>query len=408
MIKIFRVLTICLAIILFSCKEEKTKSNALQFLESPVIGDSKQPFLFLDGNSILLSWTQKVNDSMYTLNYSTLSDGKWTKAEEIVKGSNWFVNWADFPAIAKNKDNLMVHFLQKSDSATFAYDVRIKQSEDDGVTWNEDYKLHQDSTLTEHGFVTLLPYKEDFFVTWLDGRNTKGGDHGDEHKMAGAMNVRTATVLSNGKIIDDTLVDHKTCDCCQTSAAITSKGPIIVYRDRTDDEIRDIYISRLINNKWTKPKTVYNDNWEINGCPVNGPKADAFNNTLVVAWFTAANDKPKVKLSFSDDNGESFETPIRIDNGKAIGRVDVALIDENNTLISWMETTEGNTEIKIMKVNKDGSKSTPFVISSISSTRGSGFPQFELLNDKIIVAWNHIVDKQSTIKTASFSIDVLN
>ena len=120
------------------------------------------------------------------------------------------------------------------------------------------------------------------------------------------------------------------------------------------------------------------------------------------------NDKPKVKLSFSDDNGESFETPIRIDNGKAIGRVDVALIDENNTLISWMETTEGNTEIKIMKVNKDGSKSTPFVISSISSTRGSGFPQFELLNDKIIVAWNHIVDKQSTIKIASFSIDVLN
>ena len=409
MIKIFKVLTICLISILFSCKDEKVKLNTLQFIESPVVGDSKQPFLFSDGKSILMSWTQKVNDSLHSLNYSTLSGYKWTKAKEIANGDNWFVNWADFPAIAKNKDNIMVHFLQKSDTATFAYDVRIKQSVDNGITWKEDFKLHQDSTFTEHGFATILPYRDDsFFITWLDGRNTKGGDHGDEHKMAGAMNVRTAIVLSNGDIIDDTLVDHKTCDCCQTSAAITSKGPIIVYRDRTDTEIRDIYISRLIDNKWTKPKAVYHDNWEINGCPVNGPKADAFNNTLVVAWFTAANDHPKVNLSFSDDNGESFATPIRIDNGKAIGRVDVALIDDKNAIVSWMETTKKDTEIRMIKVNKDGSKSKMFVVSTISASRGSGFPQFELLNDKIIVAWNHIVDKQSTIKTASFSIDVLN
>jgi len=183
--------------------------------------------------------------------------------------------------------------------------------------------------------------------------------------MTGAMNIRTATILSNGEIVDDTLVDHKTCDCCQTSAAITSKGPIIVYRDRTDNEIRDIYISRLIDDKWTKPKAVHNDNWEINGCPVNGPKADAIGNTLVVAWFTAANDKPKVNLSFSSNNGETFNTPIRIDNGKPIGRVDVALIDDNNAIVSWMETKENNTELKRTKYDYSPGYGTKIKASSL-------------------------------------------
>lgn len=409
MIKFIQVLTSLFVLILFSCNQEKSKTDTIQLLESPVAGNSMQPFLFSDGSNLIMSWTQKVNDSMHTINFSTLSDNKWSEARQIGKGKNWFVNWADFPAIARNKDNLMIHYLQKSDPATFAYDVYLKQSMDKGENWNEANKLHKDSTKTEHGFVTMLPYKENsFFVTWLDGRNTQGGGYDGDHQSSGAMNIRTATVLSNGKIIDDILVDSKTCDCCQTSAAITNNGPIIVYRDRSDEEIRDIFISRSIDNSWTNPEPIHNDNWKIKGCPVNGPKADSFNNTLVVAWFTAADNLPKVNISFSYDNGENFDIPIQIDNGKPVGRVDVALIDEQNALVSWMETTVDGAEIKIIKVNKDGSKSVPFLISSLSSSRASGFPQFELVNEEIIVAWNDIVDEQSTIKTISFPMEVLN
>ncbi len=408
MIKYIKIVLVFVVFALFSCEKEDVKVSTIQLIKSPTVGNSKQPFLFKDGKNVLMSWTQKIDDSSYTLNYSTLSDHKWSEAKEITHGNDWFVNWADFPAIAKNKENILTHFLQKSDPATFAYDVYIMQSQNNGSTWSNDKKLHQDSTLTEHGFVTLLPYKDGFFATWLDGRNTGGDAQGDSHESGGAMNVRTATITKKGKIMDDTLVDAKTCDCCQTSAAITQNGPIIVYRDRTDDEIRDIYISRWFDDKWTEPKAIYNDNWKVNGCPVNGPKAASFKNALVIAWFTAANNTPKVNISFSDNNGEHFETPIQIDKGKAIGRVDVALIDEENALISWMESTEFAAEIKTMKVNKDGTKSTVFVVSPISAARGSGFPQMELVDNEVIVAWNHIVEKQSAIKTVSFSIDVFN
>ncbi len=409
MTKLIKVLTVLVVIILFSCNQEKTKVSTIQFIESPTSGNSMQPYLFSNGSDILMSWTQKNNDSVNTINFSTLSDGKWTKSKEIKRGSNWFVNWADFPAIAKNGNNLITHFLQKSDPATFAYDIRVKQSMDLGENWQEDFKLHKDTTLTEHGFATILPYKEDaFFMAWLDGRNTKGSIEGNEDPSKIAMNVRIATVLPNGEVIDDTLIDDRTCDCCQTSGAITPNGPIVVYRNRTDEEVRDIYISRLIDNSWTSPKSIHNDNWVIKGCPVNGPKAATFNNTLAIAWFTAANNIPKVNLTFSDDNGENFAVPIQIDSGKPIGRVDMALIDENNAIVSWMESTDNGAEIKMVKVNKDGTKNTPFVITALSESRASGFPQFELVNDKIFVAWNQAVDKQSTIKTASFPIEALN
>jgi len=399
---------IVIAITVVSCKEikdESVKTNS-KSIPSTISVEGKQPFLFSNGNKLFMSFTQKLNDSLHVVKFSKLENGKWTEAIEIARGDDWFVNWADFPAIVENNGNIASHFLEKSDPATFAYDVHLKVSNDNGQHWNDDFLLHTDSTKTEHGFVTILPYKEDaFFTTWLDGRNTGGGGHGDGHSSNGAMNIRTATISKTGEVIDDTLVDAKTCDCCQTSAAITPKGPIIIYRDRTDEEVRDIYISRLLDGSWTIPKSINNDNWVIDGCPVNGPKAAAINNTLAIAWFTAANNIPKVNVVFSGDSGASFDKPIQIDNGKSMGRVDIALLDENNALVSWMESTENDAEIKVMKVGKDGKKQEPIVVSTLSASRASGFPQMELVNDKVYIAWNHIEGDKVTIKVKEMHID---
>lgn len=409
MIKILKILS--LVFVLVSCIEKKDVKDmkAIGSMESPTIAVSKQPFLFARDDQLIMTWMQKVNDSTFALKYSMRDKNKWTKPVEITTGENWFVNWADFPAIAKNNNNLLVHFLQKSAESTYAYNIHLMLSNTNGDTWNNDFLLHTDSTNTEHGFVTLLPYKEgSFFVTWLDGRNTVVGEHEDEHGSSGAMTIRAATVLPTGFVVDDILVDAKTCDCCQTSAAITSKGPVIVYRNRSDKEIRDIYISRLIDGIWTIPKPIYNDHWVINGCPVNGPKAASIGNTLAVAWFTAANNIPKINIAFSKNNGANFEEPIQIDSDKPIGRVDLALIDENDALVSWMSTTKDSAEIRVIKVNINRVMHKPVVITELSASRESGFPQLEILNNLVYVAWNNISNNQSNIKIKKYPLDVFD
>ncbi len=402
MMNYFKVLVIFIFVVL-SCKEKDTA--IINSIKSPTSLGSMQPFLFSNGKELLMSWTQAINDSVYALRFSTLTNGVWENPIEIARGKDWFVNWADFPAIAINNKNIATHFLQKSDPATFAYDIHLKLSTNTGRNWKNNFLLHTDSTKTEHGFVSLLPYKKDsFFATWLDGRNAQGKRHQKTHKTNGAMNVRTAIVTASGKITNDTLVDDKTCDCCQTSAAITLKGPIIVYRNRTDDEERDIYISRFLDGNWTIPRPVFEDHWKIKGCPVNGPKATVFKNTLAVAWFTAANNKPKVKLVFSKDSGAHFEAPIIIDDSKPMGRVAVVLLDEQNVLISWMASTDDAAEIKAMRVNRDGTKQKPVTIAVLSASRKSGFPQLALVNNTAYFAWNALENEQAIIKMKSIPI----
>jgi len=375
----------------------------------PVTENSmQQPFLFANGDDLLLSWTEKSTDSLVSIKYAEFVEDKWSQSIKVAEDDNFFVNWADFPAIAKNNDNILMHYLQKSSPSSYAYDVRLLVSSTNGNTFNTDFLLHNDDTKTEHGFVSMIPYKDDFFVTWLDGRNMEEGGHGAEHHSNGNMNLRAAIVLSTGNVIDDAILDVKTCECCQTSAAITKNGPIVIYRDRSDDEIRDIAITRWVDSVWTTPKIIYNDNWSIKGCPVNGPKAAALNATLAITWFTAADNIPKVNIIFSDTNGEAFGEPIQIDSGKPIGRVDVALIDEENAFVSWMESTTNDAQIKVIKVNKNGTKSKPIVVADISAARSSGFPQLELVNDILFVAYNHLEGDKISIKMKSVDATIFN
>lgn len=374
---------------IFSCKDKsQDKENfraeiaeGIIALPNPAKDSSSLPYLFSSRDKLFLSWVTK-QDSVATLSYSEFSEGKWTSPEAIASGSDWFVNWADFPGIAENNGNLLTHFLKKSDTAYFAYDVFINLKNESEDRWREPFKLHSDSTKTEHGFVSILPFEEDsFFVTWLDGRDTAN------HDETMAMNIRAAVVNSNGEVTDEALLDTRTCDCCHTAAAITGNGPVVIYRDRSETEIRDISIVRQVDGNWTEPKPIHNDNWEIKGCPVNGPKADAIENTLVIAWFTAAENIPKVNLVFSSDGGENFSEPIRIDNGNPIGKVDVRLIDKDNALVSWVEGSGNDAQIKVVKVTAENGKSETLVVSNSTDARANGFPQMEILGEDVYFAW---------------------
>ncbi len=116
-------------------------------------------------------------------------------------------------------------------------------------------------------------------------------------------------------LYDENLLDERICECCHTSAARTSNGIILAYRDRSDEEIRDISVVRWQDGMWSAPQTVYKDDWHILGCPVNGPAVAAAGDQVVLAWFTAAQDIPRIQLSFSIDEEQSFGVPIQADDG---------------------------------------------------------------------------------------------
>lgn len=369
-------------------------------MESPTDSVSAEPYLFTDKNSaVYLSWVTKEAQKS-TLNYSVLKDGRWNKHSVIASGNNWFVNWADYPVLASDGNGKMVaHFLEKSEKGKYTYDVKITTSPDEGKSWSRPVILHDDGKKAEHGFVSMVPYGENYFISWLDGRNSmmEGGDsqHEGHH---GQMTIRGAVVDKAGKKLNEWELDNRVCDCCQTSAANTTNGPVVVYRDRSDSEIRDMSIVRFVNGQWTEPKTIFADNWKIEGCPVNGPRIAAEGNNLAMAWFSSPEKNAQVNVVFSNDGGAKFSDPIRVDEGKAVGRVDVIMLDDKSAMVSWMEASV----IKAAKVYANGRKDPSMIIASSSESRSSGFPQMTKTGDQVIFAWTD--DSAKKIKVASVSI----
>jgi hypothetical protein len=172
----------------------------------------------------------------------------------------------------------------------------------------------------------------------------------------------------------------------------------VVYRDRSVSEVRDIYFVRNDGNQWSQPKVLHQDNWKIAACPVNGPAISAAGNKVAVAWFTAAQDKPRVYAIFSLDGGKSFGKAIQVDNGNPVGRVDVQWLEDGNALVSWLENKKGSgADIMIRRVRPEGAQA-PVVVASSSAARASGFPRMAAWGKGAIIAWTHVGENDTTIK----------
>ena len=373
--------------------QEPVAASSLTFHEipSPAAPGSGLPHLYADADEqVWLSWVEGAGEGHTALRFAQRQDTAWSTPQTIAEGDDWFVNWADFPSLIALRDDAMAaHYLAKSGESTYAYDVRITQSDDGGATWSDALTPHDDGTQTEHGFVSMLPWDGDqVLAIWLDGRNT-GGGHG-----GGAMTLRAATVGSDHAIQHAAELDARICDCCQTSAARTANGAIVAYRDRSDEEIRDISVVRWQDGQWSDPQTVHADDWHIEGCPVNGPAIAADGARVAVAWFTAANDTPRVKLSFSADEGTTFGEPVVVDDGQPIGRVDVTMLPDGDALVSWVERVDDGAEIRVRRIHSDGMAETSVLVTPTSPKRASGFPRLVRAGDHLYMAWTAAGDPQ--------------
>jgi hypothetical protein len=391
-----RLLPAAALLLAAACGGERGASAAdasgVRMLPPPADAGSGEPNLALgpDG-AVYLSWIEPAADSTHALRFSVLRGDAWSPPRTIASGDGWFVNWADFPSMTALPGNrLAAHWLQRSGEGTYAYDVRVAVSTDGGATWTQGAVPHGDGTQTEHGFASLWPVGGDSVgLVWLDGRKTAGAAAGhDEHDAAREMTLRYTTVGMDGRPAPDREVDGRVCDCCQTGMAMTSSGPIVVYRDRSPDEVRDIYVTRWIGGAWTEGRPVYADGWTYPACPVNGPQADARGQRVAVAWFTAADSTPQVKVAFSTDGGATFGAPARVDGGNPEGRVDVELLPDGAALVSWMERTgPAEAQVRIRRVGADGVLGQPRTVAESASARSTGFPRMVRAGDQLVLAW---------------------
>lgn len=361
----------------------------------PAGGNVAQPSLSqTPSGELILSWIRRLPEGGHRLELSVYSrQGQWSPVRVIASGKNFFVNWADFPATQVLEDgSIWAHNLEKNGDGTYSYDVILRRSRDQGKTWSPAFRLNA-AVQAEHGFVSLWPWaKNQLGAAWLDG-GTNAATHAQHEAHGhggGMMSLRVAVVDANLEKIQEWPVDLSTCDCCQTDAARTARGPVVVYRDRTKGEIRDIYTTRFNGKKWTPPSRVHDDNWLMPACPVNGPAISAYQDKVWTAWFTSAR-QPSVRIAYSKDAGDHFEPMREVAAKNVHGRVDL-LSDKNSVWVSWLVEENTRQTVWLAQYSHDLKiEKQRFPLPSIAGAgRATGFPRMQLLKDKIYIAWTDI------------------
>lgn len=379
----------------------------------PTPNGAAQPDLAIgpDGR-LLLSWVRKLGDRNALQYAAYMGDDTWESAPKtIAVGRTLTANWANTPHVAMTADGaLWAHWLQTpADAASpHASDVMLTRSPDNGVHWSPPVAVNDDKTGTEHGFVSLWPATQDAVgIAWLDGRKTAGATHGhggggshDEGAHAGEMTVRAARFDGALARSEDTEIDASTCDCCGTDVAMTNAGPLLVYRDRTAEEIRDIVAVRRQSEGWTKPVPVHADGWKMTACPLNGPSAAAVGGNVAVAWYTAPDDKPSLRLVRSHDGGRTFGPSQDLDTGAALqGRVDLAL-DADATWLVWLREDAKGQTVQVARIPAKGEMQQLEVAHLAGRGRGTGFPKIAVRRGVAFVVWTDIVEGQPRLVAA--------
>lgn len=366
--------------------------------DPPAAPGAMGPSLTPTADGLLLTWLEPARDGAgHALRIARLEGDRWSPSGTIVKGDDFFANWADFPAVAQAPDgSLTAHWLAKTGADTYAYGIFLTRSTDGGSTWKPAGLLHSDRTPAEHGFVSWLPEGTGLRAVWLDGR---------EMPKEGPMTLRTGLA---GKTETEEVLDARVCECCQTDAALTADGPVVAFRDRSDKEIRDVAVVRKTAAGWTAPTLVHRDGWEIPGCPVNGPAIAAAGRRVAVAWFTAAAPAgPRVLLAFSEDGGQSFGAPVLIDGEKPLGRVDLQLDAKGDAIVSWLAFQEKGAAVRLRRVSPKGAAGAPVTIAATSAARSAGFPRSAVSGDRLWLAWVEDADGASRVRAASLPLTTI-
>ena len=374
--------------ILAACGEPPSPlSLSVLPMESPTGADSGEPFLSLSGDTVIMSWLGRSDAGVRQMRFARYVDGDWDEPTVVTTSERLLVNVADFPSVVTGADGMLwAHWLER-DAEGFGYGVRVSHSGDGGATWAEPWTPHTDDTPTEHGFVSTVPMGGGVGLVWLDGRAFAMPQDGSSPANETALYFRA--VGAGGPAGPETPLDGRVCDCCQTDVAVTSSGPVLVYRDRSPEEIRDIRVTRYENGSWDEGRPVHEDGWETGACPINGPAVAARDERVAVAWFTAAGGEARVNVAFSNDAARSFATATRVDDGSPSGRVDVLLLEDGTALVSWLERTGGDgAEVRVRRVGPRGQRLETLSVSAPFSERAGGFPRLvQEGTGAIILAW---------------------
>jgi len=184
-------------------------------------------------------------------------------------------------------------------------DIKFARSVNFGRSFTPAIRVNDDAGEASQSFFAMEVAPDGTpFIAWLDGRDNKTDTPGTSSLYIARSLDRGATFEKNVKIAGDI------CPCCHPSITFGDDGKIFVsWRHVYEGNDRRVVVASSLDGgaTWSDPKPVSAKGWILNGCAHAGPAMQYVDGKLIVVWFTGADGKVSLKMTYSLDKGKTFE-----------------------------------------------------------------------------------------------------
>lgn len=259
-------------------------------------------------------------------------------------------------------------------------EIRFTVSKDGGNTWTAPTSVDTDTTKLTRGFfdAVVLP-NDEIAVAYL--KDVKGSTKHEERDLR-------LVVSKNGVFQAEKLIDPVVCDCCNISMVVDESGALhMVYRDNNND-VRDMahIVSKDNGITFSAPKILYNDKWEIKGCPHSGATSASTKTEQYITWFSGTrNGQSGIRLTNSAGN------LLKVLDASAKNASIAA--DSKTAVWVWEQTSEaGTTSVFYSKVSNGKLLDSQSVNNSNNGQNASSLAH----NGKVLIAYEVVTDDKKT------------
>ncbi len=302
---------------------------------------------------------------------------QWSVPRRVATGARILDLDSTPPALAVGPaGRITVAWSERSASLPKPEAVFFSTSADAGATWSAPAPLTAESNATAHPVFTVLADGR-VLAAWLDRRGRAVGDR-DARLFARVLGESPAR---------DVLIEARVSEKSPPAlVAFPDGSALLSYRTLGDGYIRDINVVRYRADQWENDHNLNHDEWRSPQCPASGPQLATSGGRVAAAWFTAADARPRVRISSSPDAGARFLMPLNVDFGHPLGGPAVAMLHDGALVALWVEGESSRPNgppsgVWLRRATPDYALDPPVLILAESPAKIRGQPRLAIVRD---------------------------